>query len=793
MTIYFFIYNNYYNREFKREENINDYGAIFYQESNNLNFNPNDGITTTYTAGRQNNPYNGMCDYVIYSEDGTHITSRWFIIEQERTLKGQYKCTLRRDVVADNWDKIQNAPMFIEKATLNQDSPLIYNKENMSFNQIKTSEEEIKDLTGCAWIVGYLNRQYAKDGPQTVTIDTEAIPDYTAETFEKWSQYTLYSRKWKKLNFSFYQIPLSITAGDYTFRGYLRIKNDNIYFIEDFYITDYRYKYNNPTLTSPSLDTIKQNVLNAFKNYYTDINEYETLYIDDINSYNSIRYNDVILNFNKILKQTEVAVENEYYLLGGDITSNQVKTYNVTTNKLNEYLKTYTDNIFTGLGFQIQSIDTAFTIYRNYDEIQGTATSSQFGKYTITIPTPSNRLQLKDAPYDMFIMPYTDTQNLKNSKTNTDYGIIGKKTALSFAQGLMAAIGGGQNSNIYDIQILPYCPATGFITSYTTIDINNEDAKRVTEILKGETKVGAMIWCAASSGSITIPTQISVTDKKISNETEMYRLCSGNYSSVFEFSIAKNNGISGFNVDFTYIPYSPYIHVAPIFNGLYGGNFQDARGLIDQGDHSISYISDTWTNFVNNNKNYLNAFNRQIDNLEVNHKYQMLEGGISSITGALGTGATVGMVTGSPAAGIIAGAASLGAGIADQFINQGKYNEALDFTKDNFAFQLDNIQAQPNTLAKVVALTPNNKIFPILEKYTATDEEVKALCNKIRYNGMTVGVIGKVSDYIGNSWTYDGISDKGYIKGQIIQLDIFDDHHSATEIANELNKGVYTK
>ena len=71
---------------------------------------------------------------------------------------------------------------------------------------------------------------------------------------------------------------------------------------------------------------------------------------------------------------------------------------------------------------------------------------------------------------------------------------------------------------------------------------------------------------------------------------------------------------------------------------------------------------------------------------------------------------------------------------------------------------------------------------------------ISALCNKIRYNGMTVGVIGRISDYITNSWSYNGISDKGYIKGQLINLsDVSADFHLVSEIANELNKGVYTK
>ena len=57
---------------------------------------------------------------------------------------------------------------------------------------------------------------------------------------------------------------------------------------------------------------------------------------------------------------------------------------------------------------------------------------------------------------------------------------------------------------------------------------------------------------------------------------------------------------------------------------------------------------------------------------------------------------------------------------------------------------------------------------------------------------MTVMAIGKINDYIGNSWSYDGIESKGYIKGQLIRLETIDeDFHLINAIAGELNKGVY--
>ena len=91
---------------------------------------------------------------------------------------------------------------------------------------------------------------------------------------------------------------------------------------------------------------------------------------------------------------------------------------------------------------------------------------------------------------------------------------------------------------------------------------------------------------------------------------------------MFEFSIAKNKGITKFNVDYTYKPYQPYIHINPDFKGLYGTDWDDSRGLILGGDFSVQATDSAWVNYVNNNKNYQAIFNREIDHLDVNQQIE---------------------------------------------------------------------------------------------------------------------------------------------------------------------------
>lgn len=156
-TIYAFKnFNNYYNRKLKGQNctTISDfidlYGDYEYiQTGTTDNFDENDGVATNHVLGRQSNPYSGNCDYLLVCRDNNTIDSKWFIIDQDKQCFGQYKLNLYRDVISDYWGVIKDSPMFIEKAILADNDPLIYNQEDMPLNQIKTSETLLKDSTNC--------------------------------------------------------------------------------------------------------------------------------------------------------------------------------------------------------------------------------------------------------------------------------------------------------------------------------------------------------------------------------------------------------------------------------------------------------------------------------------------------------------------------------------------------------------------------------------------------------------------------------------------------------------------
>lgn len=271
----------------------------------------------------------------------------------------------------------------------------------------------------------------------------------------------------------------------------------------------------------------------------------------------------------------------------------------------------------------------------------------------------------------------------------------------------------------------------------------------------------------------------------------MYRLCSPNYASVFEFNAAMNNGVEGYNIRYTYKPYQPFINVSPKFNGLYGIDFKDNRGLILAGDFSLPIVRDAWVDYQLQNKNYQLAFDRQIENLENQHSWQRAQNITGAVTGTIQggvTGAATGGMVGGPvgaAVGAVAGTAlSAAGGVMDNIMSEQLHNEAIDFAKDNFGYQLQNIKALPNTLNKVSSIVANSKLFPFVEYYTCTAEEREAFENKLRYNGMTIGRVGTIENFVHPDM-------QTYVKGQIIRLEGTFDTHTTNEIANEFMKGWY--
>ena len=99
----------------------------------------------------------------------------------------------------------------------------------------------------------------------------------------------------------------------------------------------------------------------------------------------------------------------------------------------------------------------------------------------------------------------------------------------------------------------------------------------------------------------------------------------------------------------------------------------------------------------------------------------------------------------------------------------------------------------PRTLARTTAFNIDNRFFPILTLYRCSSDEISAVVSFIQNRSMTVGIIGKPSSYINNTWSFSSIQARGFIKGSIVKIESTHDTHFVDELNAEFQKGVYMR
>lgn len=766
--LYVLKYNNYYNREIKAPlPNVTDYQDYIYASLGQTNFNPGDGVATHHDIPLDIDDG----DYLIVAS-GTQVVSRWFIIDHDRVCRGPsaglYRLQLLRDVIADNYNATLNSTCFIERAIVNDDNPLIYNSENIETNQQRKSAELLKDDTKMAWLIGFVDREAPA---KTIAINSTVVADYEMSKYKYKEYFTKDANSVTLLDGYVYVTNTQYSSSPTSFKFVLNEYAEQTYLGNSTSKGDYKYTEQNGTLKS----YIQSNGLNLAVNISTKHSLYDGISSDS--NYNSLLYEE-----GKIVRDGT-----DFYKIGTKVETHE-RTYRITEDKDGEYLLTYLTNFmkqFTGY----ESGTPYFEIYIKYNSLRLTKTPIVEGEYTVDFPVKTGHLINKSAPFDVFCIPYSDDMKIK---VGTKEVQSNKQFAMSIASELSRNLG----DYCYDIQLLPYCPMTGYKVTDNIFDINSSDAKRYTAIKRGDQTVFWMFWSTSNEKSFTIQHHIQVSNKKIQNQCEMYRLCSPNYNGQYQFNVAKNDGVDYFKVDFTYLPVSSYLHVVPNLKGLYG-NYSDNSpiGLICKGEFSINSVKEQYIQFMQNNKNYENIFRAEINTNDKSHELKVQQERIANWLGAAATG----LQTGAFSEGAVGAGLGIGAGIATGIagevdINYGNklYELNKKYKQDVHNYQLDNIKAMPNSLSKVTSYTKNNQLFPVLERYDATDEEKKAVAQNVIDYSMNVGVIGKPIDYVYNDWSYNGNTSRGYFKAQLIKIDL-NTYHESDAISTELARGVYFK
>lgn len=788
MTLYLYNFNNYANRILDVRDTLADYDDYFIKStSSGVNFNPNDGVNTSIVLNIADDE---IPNYIICVPDGTtDIHSRWYVIDANRTTGNQYRVNLMRDVLADYYDEIYNSIAFIQKGMLPMSSPFIYNSEGMSLNQIKKDEIPLYDNSKCPWIVAYLSTNKPTNEvkwlPNSVNADIVVVKladwDYTVE-----NEYNVYQddtgayHAWTKKNYRLDEWAWSNSGKKQC------IESKNSY---GHTYTTLSVQHNTSLTFTATQENIEPTIESLISNTTSSTdNKIKSWYSSNITG------SGLLENVGKTIKETSTGKVYKIGISYGDIETVSVdiatgsSPYNELqsiVNKVSEIIGTGNNDSYT-ITYKVQKVRPVF--------------SELAQENAITIPFSNSGRVLRDAPYYMVAMPVGGS--VKLNSTDAPF-----KAEADVAYGLAQQMGRVLGSELYDIQLLPYCPIPSIIQLISFIDVrdltNNSDYVLIKDEAGNNKSI--MLYCTESSFSNTVyltPEQITKInsivyksyDYKVQNECDKWRLCAPGYTNTYDFSMAKNGGFKDLNIQCTYKPFNPLIAINPVYGGLYGQTFnKEQRGLILSGDYSMPRITDAWTQYQLNNKNYEDIFNRQMVNMDVQQGIQRQEAIWGMIAGAaqggVSGGVTGGMLGGPVGAAVgatVGSGLSLAAGIADISNMKKLQSEQKSYATDMYNYNLGNIKATPNTLTKTSAFTILNKLVPFLEYYTCTDDEKQAFINKISYNGMSIGVIGTVSTYIDNTY-----NNHKYIQGSIIHIDISNEEaHMRNAINDELMRGV---
>ena len=774
-TLYLLKYNNFYNRIVKKEDTIAGYMPYLLGEAlTGVSFKPLDGIQTKQIINWEYE----TPDYCIVVNDSDGSFTRWFVVESERLRGGQFQLSLYRDTLSDYYDEVLESTCLVEKGYVQNSSPLIFNNENVGFNQIKKNEILIKNNLETPWVVCYLSRYNGEGQYNTFEGKFNNVGETSAD-------YELTSLS----QYKYYHWSYGPEEGGYTYPNNTNQITFSIRYrltgqpgFRTLYFTSSGYEITgNPNGGSdPSLPIIDADP--SFRQ--SGVREQWKYLLQLYESYSSNQYNlpinsitgvgtsegaeDLLGEINKTISYTQpnsnivrVAYESESTTI--PMHHDVPKTSNLYAEMLlcmvTEPGMEY-DEETVNIHAQIHFNDTSCTVmWLYYENTVGEGYQYNFG-YTDGAST-------RDSVYEIIATPYNNTSFTINSSTFNHSGAVG----LQWFQDIINRYNGAGFA--YDIQLVPYCP----------VDSTNITNENLIYCKRAEQNVAVGIKLKTSSFSKRYNVNVSYNpEPKISNETELFRLVSPNGVGEYEFSPSKNGGFSQVDIDCTLIPFNPYIKINPVFSYLYGNDYNDFRGLICGGDFSLPILNNSWSTYELNNKYYQQIFNRNIESQEYNNKWNLASNIVGSITGAAG-GAAAGAMVGGPAGAAVGGIASLVGGVVDTVGNQMIFREGIDRQKDVFNMELGTIKARAQSLTRGTSYNINNKYFPYIEYYSCTETELEAFEKKLEYSGMTVGVIGTVTDYINHAAT-------SYFKGSLIEIDITDDAHMAMEIAKMLQGGV---
>lgn len=816
-TVYFYKFNNYYNRIIKRYETLEEYGDPLATQPN-CNFVHGDGVNTKFTFNKASN-MDDTPDYVIV-KDYKNKLSRWFVTNSFKNRDRQDGLTLRRDLIADFYgDIVEYSPCLIRKGYVPQNNPLVFNDEGVQYNKIKQDEILIKDESNCSYIVGFISNT-AFNTPATVngTIKDDNYDYNFADLTEfPYKNYVEGAGNTHTDSATMIYRNSPTTRIYYSLKLGGRVQNGNVR--QDMEIIWRGLDISKPSYYTPAYSN------NAYGTYYENGTTNTNVIVNSFYSgsasnarilaKNYLHSNYINAFFNKVNGMDSsyamncFGTENSTYLslkeydgktikIGAIVYKCSLKSNNYRTSSIsyNAYNPTIASNFGSMISYfnsnkptQAEMSSGVYTMsyYNDASRFQESDLKimTELEDYYLefveassnistSVDSPSNRTHLSSQPYDMFMLINED--NISYKVGVTDY-VSNHEVNINMAQAICQASGGGS----YDIQIVPFNPMRGTILSDGTLNFYGYDVHEIKDADKNV--VGHYVMCNSADLKFTLDKdelKFNPEDYKKDYNLKQYRLCSPNQETMFEFSPAMNGGIETWEISANYRPYASYIKVQPTWKWLYGepiyNNKTDFRGLVYNSALCVTQLSEAWANYISNNKNYQQLFDNEVGTLTKQQAIQM-----KAMEDTLGLRSYTGMPIGSILRVI--------GGSKDIDMTRELNNLALSKMETDFKYQMDNIKSMPTTIKKLTNITEDTRVFPFIEIYSASSVEEQSFEYKMKYTGYTIMTTGKIIDYCEPN-------EETFVQADLIRLDLSRseesaDNHIANEIASELAKGIY--
>lgn len=777
MNILLLQFKNYFDRKIKRFENLSDY--MSYQLGSTftgINFIPGDGVETELILNFDTATL-GTPDYLIAAETDEEFT-RWFIMNSERTRKGQTRFKLRRDLIAEEIQGIKDATSMVKQGYCEWGNVAFFNKEPISVNSIPKSKDYIIDNSVSGWLVAYLpkhtddsnwedkvvkfgtnkvNGQYSFESISEAKTAMGDLQSYIGGTMEVYQGVNASVERVKLNKYEYF------------------LQNGGAWSSEAVSSTDYHSRfYGNTSKAKDAMQAGAQSIYSTLSARMTPANyKYQgySSVMSTIAKYDGKTFTDESTGIVYMAKLSlvEESIDDVYVS-----SSNNSDLYTIFLNAAKGV-----DSTVGCYSPGVSNISWAPIRTRDAKNYRISVTVQQLSDTVYSWTIDKTRRQTKDAPYDCICMPY------RNDGLTAGCRIDGKMVTIDYEANmqLASALSAYYGSSVYDVQLLPYCPVQDLINTTISGGMSVSSSTSGVNYKYDEKSKTIVFYCNTVNTKFTRGKNVSPLMGKVESICDKYKLVAPNYSSEYEMPVFENGGIYFWNITQTLSPYSPWIQVVPVFRNFNGTNLNDSKGLVVGGSLSITQMNSAWAEYLRTNSNYSQIFESQMAYQKYQQKNAMISDALSAGSTALTTGISSGILTGNVGVGVAAGLASGAAGVADLFTQNKMNQKANEYTREQYNLQLGNIKSTPATISKITSINSSFVIWPYIETDSCTDAERKIVKSYLKNYGMTINQVGQLGNYMNQDY---------YCSADIILAeDIKGDANYKNQIKTEVSQGFF--